>query len=88
MYVLSTYLYIPFDDPQVGTRYILFSSIWYPKTYILYWFEPGTYQYILEKKVCTEYILREKSTYQVQTGLCPFILVPYYSMVHTGMYRY
>ena len=40
------------------------------------------------KKVCTEYILREKSTYQVQTGLCPFISVSYYSMVHTGMYRY
>ena len=40
------------------------------------------------KKVCTEYILSEKSTYQVQTGLCPFISVSYYSMVHTGMYRY
>ena len=40
------------------------------------------------EKVCTEYILREKSTYQVQTGLCPFISVSYYSMVHTGMYRY
>ena len=40
------------------------------------------------KKVWTKYILREKSTYQVQTGLCPFISVSYYSMVHTGMYRY
>ena len=40
------------------------------------------------KKVCTEYTLREKSTYQVQTGLCPFISVSYYSMVHTCMYRY
>ena len=40
------------------------------------------------KRVCTEYILREKSTYQVQTGLYPFISVSYYSMVHTGMYRY
>ena len=45
----------------------------------------GTYS---RKKVCTEYILREKSMYRVQTGLCPFISVPYYSMVHTGMYRY
>ena len=51
-------------------------------------FEPGTYRYIPEKKVCTEYILRVKSMYQVQTSLCPFISVPYYSMVHTGMYRY
>ncbi len=42
----------------------------------------------MRKEVCTEYILRVKSTYQVQTGLCPFILVPYYSVVHTGMYRY
>ena len=40
------------------------------------------------KKVCTKYILREKSTYQVQTGLCLFISVSYYSMVHTGMYQY
>ena len=60
MYVLSTYQYIPIDDPQVCTWYILFSSIWYQKleTYILYWFEPGTYQYILE----------EKSIYQVHTS--------------------
>ena len=49
-YVLRTYRYIPFDDPQVCTRYILFLSILYQKTYIFRWFEPGTYQYILEKK--------------------------------------
>ena len=42
----------------------------------------------LMKNVCTEYILREKSMYQVQTGLCRFIWVSYYSMVHTCTHRY
>ena len=49
-YVLSTYWYIPFYDPEVCTRYILFSSSMYSKTYIFDQFEPGTYRYILEKK--------------------------------------
>ncbi len=56
-YVLGTYLYIPFYDPEVCTWYILFSSSTYSKTNILDWFEPGTYRYILEKK----------SMYQVHT---------------------
>jgi hypothetical protein len=49
-YVLGTYLYIPFYDPEVCTRYILFSSSTYSKSNILDRFEPGTYLYILDKK--------------------------------------
>ena len=59
--VLGTYLYVPFYDPEVCTRYILFSSSMYSKTYFFveyvlknihffYQFEPGTYRYILEEK--------------------------------------
>ena len=87
-YVLGTYLYIPFYDPEVCTWYILFPSSTYSKSNILDRFNlihTSTYS---RKKVCTENILRVKSMNQVQTGLCPFISVPYYSMVHTGMYRY
>ena len=50
MYELGTYRYIPFYDPEVCTRYILFSSSTYSKTNIFDRFEPGTYRYILEKK--------------------------------------
>jgi hypothetical protein len=82
-YVLSTYRYIPFYEPEVCTRYILLTSSLYFKTYISYQYVPvctpdilGTY---LRKKVCTLYILGVKSMYQVYTGssLCRFIAVPY-----------
>jgi hypothetical protein len=43
----------------------------------------GTY---LRGKVCTRYILGIKSMYQLHTGSCRVIAVPYYSMVHTGSY--
>ena len=79
-YLLMTLKYVPgtYFFPRVCTqKYTFLISL-----YLVY---TGTY---LRKKVCTEYILREKSMYQVHTGLCPFISVPYYSMVHTGMYRY
>ncbi len=33
-----------------------------------------------------KYVPGIKSMYQVHTGLCRFITVPYYSMVHTGSY--
>jgi hypothetical protein len=49
-YVLSTYQYIPFYEPEVCTGYILLTSSMYFKTYI-------SYQYVL---VYTWYIL---STY-------------------------
>ncbi len=49
----------------------------------MYYVNTGTY---LREKVCTRYILGVKSMYQVQTGLCWFILVPYHSMVHMGTY--
>jgi hypothetical protein len=38
------------------------------------------------KQVYTQYILEAKRMYQVYTLTCRFIVVPYYSMVHTGMY--
>ena len=89
-YVLSTYRYIPFQKPAVCTRYILLSSSMYFKTYIsdqyvliCTGYIHGTY---LRKIVCTWYILGVKSMYRVHTGLCRFIAVPYYSMVHTGLY--
>ncbi len=52
---------------------------------MMYSIHTSTY---LRKKVCTWYILGVKSMYQVHTGLCRFITVPYYSMVHTGTHRY
>ena len=83
-YVPGTYFF-----RRVCTQKHTFSSSMYSKTYIFLsvwtWYIPV---HTRGKKVCTEYILRVKSMYQVQTGLCPFISVPYYSMVHTGMYRY
>jgi len=89
-YVLSTYRYIPFYKPEVCTGYILLTSSLYFKTYISYEYVPVCTRYILgtylRKKVCTRYILGVKSMYRVHTGLCWFIAVPYYSMVHTGLY--
>ncbi len=93
-YVLSTYRYIPFQKPAVCStgRYILLSSSMYFKTYIsdqyvliCTGYIHGTY-FKLRKIVCTWYILGVKSMYRVHTGLCRFIAVPYYSMVHTGLY--
>ena len=46
----------------------------------------GTYQYILQKKTCTRYILEAKSMYQVHTPTSRYIMAPYYSMVRTSMY--
>ena len=88
LYVLSTYWYIPFDDPEVCTRYIFFHWLctWKPTFFI------GTYQYILEEKsmyrVHTSWKKYVPGTNRFMTTLCPFISVSYYSMVHTGMYRY
>ena len=98
-HVLGTYRYVLFYDPEVCTRYILFSSSMYSKTYFFVEYVLKNIHFLLSlnlvhagtysrKKVCTEYILWKKNMYQVQTGLCPFIVVPYYSMVHTGMYQY
>ncbi len=49
-----------------------------------------TYQPDIRKleKVCTWYILEAKSMYLAYTPTCRFILVPYYSMVHTSMYSH
>ena len=89
-YVLSTYRYIPFQKPAVCTRYILLSSSMYFKTYISDQYVLICTRYIhgtyLRKIVCTWYILGVKSMYRVHTGLCRFIAVPYYSMVHTGFF--
>ncbi len=89
-YVLSTYRYILLYESEVCTRYILLYSSLYFKTYISYQFIqvctryiPGTY---LREKLCSLYILGVKIMYRVHTGLCRFIAVPYYSMVHTGSY--
>ncbi len=75
---------------SLGTRYILLSSSMYFKTYIsdqyvliCTGYIHGTY---LRKIVCTWYILGVKSMCRVHTGLCRIIAVPYYSMVHTGLY--
>ena len=56
--VLGTYRYVPFYDPEVCTRYILFRRVCTQKHTFFYQFEPGTYRYILE----------EKSMYRVHTS--------------------
>jgi hypothetical protein len=71
-YVLSTYQYIPFYEPEVCTGYILLTSSLYFKTYILYQYVPVSTRYILgtylRKKVCIWYILGVIRMYRVHTG--------------------
>ncbi len=91
-YVLSTYRYIPFYEPEVCTEYILvlLTSSLYFKAYISFQYVPVCTRYIqgtyLREKLCTRYILGVKCMYQVHTCLCRLIAVPYYSMART--YRY
>ena len=61
-----------------------------------YWYVLGTYwrkkvctRYIHGKKVCTEYIPVYVGLQRYHTainGTCRFMSVPYYSMVHTGLF--
>ncbi len=101
-HVLSTYWYIPFSDPKVqyvlGTYFL--SKVCTRKhtfntKYVLV--HTGTYRYILEVKsmypvhtwgTTSHGSKKSRSMNLVQTCLCPFISVPYHSMVHTGTYRY